>query len=111
MRLMLLRHAKAAAAEPGIADRDRALTPRGRTDALKIGSYMARHALLPTHAIVSTARRTRETSERVLSAFPQPCSTDYLNDLYDARPDDILNAIRDVDRSFQSATDNFGLRL
>ena len=99
MRLMLLRHAKAVAAEAGTTDRDRGLTPRGRNDALKIGKYMAHHALLPTRAIVSTARRTRETWERVLSTFPQPCPSDYLDELYDARPEDILGAIREVDGS------------
>jgi phosphohistidine phosphatase len=99
MRLMLLRHAKAVAAEPGMADRDRGLTPRGRNDALKIGSYMAHHALLPTYALVSSARRTRETWERLLTAFPEACPSDFLDELYDARSEDILTAIREVDGS------------
>jgi phosphohistidine phosphatase len=102
MRLMLLRHSKAAAAEPGMPDRDRSLTPRGHGDATNVGNYLTHHALLPTRAIVSTARRTRETWERVLGTFPQPCPADYVDTLYNARPDDILDAIRDVDRSAQT---------
>jgi phosphohistidine phosphatase len=96
MRLMLLRHAKAVTADPGMADRDRGLSARGRKDALKIGSYITLHALLPTQAIVSSARRTRETWECAHSTFPQPCRADYLDKLYDARPEDILNAIREA---------------
>ena len=45
MRLMLLRHAKAEKAEPGMRDHERALNARGRNDAPRIGAYMARHAL------------------------------------------------------------------
>jgi phosphohistidine phosphatase len=102
MRLILLRHAKAVAAEPGMADRDRGLSPRGRNDALKIGSYMARHALLPEHALVSSARRTRDTWESARGAFPRPCPADYLDKLYDARPEDILNAVREVEGTSHS---------
>ena len=61
MRLMLLRHAKSEKAEPGMSDRDRGLNARGRGDALRMGAYMAHHALLPDRCIVSAARRTRET--------------------------------------------------
>jgi len=102
MRLMLLRHAKAVTADPGMADRDRGLSPRGRNDALKIGSYMARHALLPEHALVSSARRTRDTWESARGAFPRPCPADYLDKLYDARPEDILNAVREVEGTSHS---------
>jgi phosphohistidine phosphatase len=58
---------------------------------------MVRHALLPAHALVSTARRTRETWERAASTFPNPCPSDYVDELYDARPEDILAAIRKVE--------------
>jgi len=97
MRLILLRHAKAVAADPGMADRDRGLTTRGRNDALKIGSYMARHGLLPQHALVSSARRTRDTWEYAHGAFHRPCPVEYLDELYDARPEDILNAVREIE--------------
>ena len=70
MRLLLLRHAKAEKGGPGVDDRDRALNPRGRTDAARIGAYMAHHGLLPGGALVSPARRTRETFERLNEALP-----------------------------------------
>ena len=46
-RLLLLRHAKAERSAPGASDHERALIERGRKDAVKIGAYMAGHALIP----------------------------------------------------------------
>ena len=61
MRLMIFRHAKAEKGAPGTRDRDRPLAARGLKDAPRMGAYMAHHALVPRHALVSPARRTRET--------------------------------------------------
>ncbi len=69
MRLMLLRHAKSEKAEPGMRDHERTLNARGRSETPMIGAYMARHGLIPDRVIVSTARRTRETWERLAPAF------------------------------------------
>jgi phosphohistidine phosphatase len=68
-RLMLLRHAKTASAEPGENDRDRKLTARGRSDAPIIGAYMAQHRLVPDLALVSPATRAWETWELVAGAL------------------------------------------
>jgi phosphohistidine phosphatase len=95
MRLILFRHAKAEKAEPGMSDRDRGLTARGRSDAARMGAYMAQHALIPNCSIVSPARRTRETSESLLAAFSLPPALSYDERLYNAHPDAILSVIRD----------------
>ena len=94
MRLLLLRHAKAEKGGPGVDDRDRALNPRGRTDAARIGAYMAHHGLLPGGVLVSSARRTRETFERLTSAWPAPCPARYVDPLYNAGLDAIVEAIK-----------------
>jgi phosphohistidine phosphatase len=60
-RLLLLRHAKTERAGPGERDRERKLTKRGRADAPIVGSYMARHGLIPDLALVSPATRATET--------------------------------------------------
>lgn len=58
-----MRHAKA---EPfASTDRERVLTARGRKDALEAGAYLARASLVPDHAVVSSAVRTRATWEAV----------------------------------------------
>ena len=94
MRLMLLRHAKSEKGEPGMHDRDRDLNARGRQDAPRIGTYMAHHALLPDAALVSAARRTRETFERVAAAWSAPCPVQYVDRLYNAGPDAIMKTIK-----------------
>jgi phosphohistidine phosphatase len=99
MRLMLLRHAKAEKAEPGLRDRDRPLNARGQKDAAKLAAYMVRHALLPDRVIVSSARRTRETWDRMVPAFSTVPPVDYEDRLYESGPDAILAVIRGADRS------------
>jgi len=59
----MMRHAKA---EPfATSDRDRVLTARGRKDAHEAGAYLAREAVVPDYAVVSSAVRTRQTWEEV----------------------------------------------
>jgi phosphohistidine phosphatase len=99
MRLMLLRHAKSEKGEPGMADRDRGLNARGRDDAPRLGTYMAHHALLPDAALVSAARRTRETFEGVAAAWPAPCPVQYVGRLYNAGPDAIMKVIKETGRA------------
>jgi phosphohistidine phosphatase len=98
MRLMLLRHAKSEKAEPGMADRDRGLTPRGRNDAARIGGYLAHHALIPDHAIVSAAHRTRETWQRLAAALPSPPPVTFEDRLYNAGPAAMLGLVKKLDR-------------
>jgi phosphohistidine phosphatase len=90
MRLMLLRHAKAEKAEPGQRDQERSLNARGRADAQTIGAYMARHKLVPDLALVSSARRTRETWKHLLPALAAEVPVSYEDRLYNAGTDAIL---------------------
>jgi phosphohistidine phosphatase len=99
MRLMLLRHAKTEKAAPGMADRERELAARGRKDAPTIGAYLVHHALNPDRVIVSNARRTRETWERLALAFSTPPPATYDERLYDAGPERILAVVREIDRT------------
>lgn len=64
LRLLLLRHAKAAWPS-GTLDLDRPLAKRGQEAALVMGNYLKRERLEPDLAIVSPARRAQETWERV----------------------------------------------
>lgn len=66
--LMLLRHAKAAPAERGVADRDRPLSERGRRDAALMGKAMAAEPL-PDLILCSPSLRTRETMAEVSAQF------------------------------------------
>ena len=62
-RLVVMRHAKA---EPyASTDHVRRLTDRGRSDARAAGRHLAEAGLVPDHAVVSDAQRTRETWDEV----------------------------------------------
>ncbi|MBD0282315.1 MAG: histidine phosphatase family protein [Thermoleophilaceae bacterium] len=64
-RLFLLRHAKSSWENEHLADHDRPLAPRGRKAADRIGRYLRSEGIKPSLVLCSSARRTRETLERV----------------------------------------------
>ena len=64
-RLHLLRHAKSSWKEPDLADHDRPLAGRGRRAADAIGRHLAASQVAPELVLCSTARRARETWERI----------------------------------------------
>jgi phosphohistidine phosphatase len=97
MRLLVLRHAKSEKAAPGMLDRERPLNARGVRDAATMGAYIAHHRLAPDLAVVSTARRTRETWERLAAELSAPPPPLYEQRLYSAGADAILAAIRHID--------------
>ncbi len=93
LRLILLRHAKAAP-QAGGGDSERPLTQRGRRDALRVGEYLAGHGLFPDLAVVSTAKRTRETLELALETFGEPCPVAAEPRLYLAEAPTLLDLLR-----------------
>lgn len=66
--LLLLRHAKARPADPGMVDRERPLAGRGHRDAALMGKAMAGEPL-PDTILCSPARRTRETMAELIRQF------------------------------------------
>lgn len=83
LRLMLLRHAKSSWTEPGLDDKDRPLNVRGQRAAPVIGSYMAREKLVPDLALVSPARRARDTWKLASAALKTAPKTLIEDPLYD----------------------------
>jgi phosphohistidine phosphatase len=98
MQLMLLRHAKAEKAAPGMRDRDRRLNGRGQGDAGLIAAYMVRHDLQPRRILASSAQRTRETWGCMAEAFAAT-PVGYEDRLYESGPESILAVIRELGRS------------
>lgn len=91
-RLLLLRHAKSAYPQ-GVTDIDRPLGPRGRAAAPLMGDYIAREGLRPDHAMVSPARRTRETWEAIAPLL-EGTTQETVPSIYEAPAGRILDAIR-----------------
>jgi phosphohistidine phosphatase len=83
--LLLLRHAKAAPAAGGMADRDRPLAARGQRDADLIGALIASEP--PDLILCSPARRTRETLVGVLRHLKRPPQPLFVDALYDGGTD------------------------
>lgn len=94
-RLILMRHGKAEQHAASGGDFERALAPRGQNDAALMGRVLAEAGLSPDVALVSSARRTRETWEAVAPAFPA-VQAETRRDLYHAEAQDVLAAIRDA---------------
>lgn len=69
-RLILQRHAKTEAWYEGVDDHGRALLERGRRDALRIAEELLAMGWTPNLALVSTARRARETWAAAVTVFP-----------------------------------------
>ncbi|CAN7703319.1 histidine phosphatase family protein [Phyllobacterium sp. LjRoot231] len=91
-RLILLRHAKSDWPD-GIDDHERPLAKRGRQNSPLMGTYMAKERLRPNLAIVSTARRARETWKLVRAAFKRDISQRKESRIYDASAKAILDVI------------------
>jgi phosphohistidine phosphatase len=96
-RLLLLRHSKTERPEPGERDRDRKLMARGRADAPLIGTYMARHRLIPDRVLVSPAKRTLETWELLETALNKNPEVAKEERIYNARTQTLADLIRETE--------------
>lgn len=95
-RLYLLRHAKSSWDDPYLDDRDRPLAPRGRRAAKAMGRHLAALGVRPDLVLCSSARRARETFERVqrqLGGDPVVVTEDAF---YTASADELIRRIRSL---------------
>jgi phosphohistidine phosphatase len=91
--LIVLRHAKSDWSE-GLPDHERPLAPRGIRDAPKLGRWLVETGRVPELVVCSTARRTRETWQRVSGELPAKPPVEYDEDLYGGDVGEFLNAAR-----------------
>ncbi len=101
-RLVLLRHFKSSWHEPGAADRDRPLAPRGQRDAVAMAETMVAHDLVPDRILCSPARRTRETLAALEPGLGDGRDVVFIEALYSGPETDYRDVIAtaggDVDR-------------
>jgi phosphohistidine phosphatase len=71
-RVYLLRHAKSSWKVGGVPDHDRPLAPRGRRAAKAIAGHLLEEGIEPELVLCSTARRARETLERIEPVLGTP---------------------------------------
>jgi phosphohistidine phosphatase len=92
-RLILMRHAKSSWADPAQRDFDRPLNKRGRRSSALIGRWVRKKGYVPDIALVSGARRTRETWDAIVREAG-PAETRNLPELYHAGQDTLLEVVR-----------------
>ncbi|MBW4030706.1 MAG: histidine phosphatase family protein [Acidobacteria bacterium] len=89
--LIVVRHTKAAPAAPGASDFDRPLSGRGKRQCDVLRTWASDGASLgafgPTTALVSTARRTRETFRRAFDDTGFVTSVSYSDLIYNGQRD------------------------
>ena len=91
-RLILMRHAKTEPWNEGLEDSGRALTVRGKRDAERVGLALEEAGIRPDVALVSSARRTRETFA-AMAAHLGGLKPVVLDGLYLADPDEIAEIV------------------
>lgn len=99
--LVVVRHAKAQQA--GASDQRRELTARGRADAVAAGAWLADRGLVPDAALVSAASRARQTWEALAQGAGWQLEATYDDGLYAADPDTVLDVLRQLPESVQTA--------
>jgi len=82
-KLLLLRHANAAP-DNGTGDHERPLTEKGLSDATSVGKFISENSLNPDLILCSSARRTVETAQQILTAIV-PEDTGSIPTLYDRK--------------------------
>ncbi len=94
--LHLLRHAKSSWTDERLSDHDRPLDRRGERAATLVGVYFAQHDVRPAVALCSSARRTRETLDRILPCLDPAPELRVERELYLAGPAELLSSIAGV---------------
>ncbi len=92
-RLILFRHGEAERPSAASQDIDRALDAAGRIETRAVAAELARRGLIPDLALVSAAKRTRETWAEMAEIFPNAAAEFDLR-LYNADPETLLEAAR-----------------
>jgi phosphohistidine phosphatase len=100
-RLLLLRHAKSAWPEE-VHDHERPLAGRGRRDAPVAGHWLRSTGKQPDQAIVSTARRARETWQLAAAELAAQPSVTFDERVYGATAGDLLDLARQAPPGAQS---------
>jgi phosphohistidine phosphatase len=91
----LLRHAKSSWKQRELADHDRPLAGRGRRAAVAIERHLREQGIAPELVLCSTARRARETLERIEPAV-ETATVQFERELYGASAGGLLERLHSV---------------
>jgi phosphohistidine phosphatase len=89
---LIMRHAKSEH-PPGVPDRDRPLSDRGRRSALAVGRAITEYGAIPSTILSSPAVRARSTAELARSAGEWQAPIEIVEDLYGGGVGAVLDAL------------------
>ncbi|WP_161604421.1 SixA phosphatase family protein [Roseiconus nitratireducens] len=93
-QLILMRHAKSSHDDAALSDHDRPLSPRGRHDAPRMADWLDQQDAVPHLILCSTATRTRQTAELMLTRWGKTPIVSFCKSLYLASPEAMLATVR-----------------
>lgn len=89
--LQVLRHAKSSWKSGDLDDHNRPLNERGKRDAPRMGRLLREIDQVPDLILCSTAKRARQTAERVAEACGYEGEIVYVAELYASAPETLLS--------------------
>jgi phosphohistidine phosphatase len=92
--LMLLRHAKSSWDQPGLADADRPLDPRGQAAAPLMAHHIKARKWRPDLVLCSHAERVRETWQLMAPILGRSIECRTLRTIYLGAPSRLMEAVR-----------------
>ena len=98
--LYLCRHAKTSGKPGGAGDSKRRLSPDGIRDARAMGRHLINLGVSPERVLCSTATRAIQTLQN--AGLPSGMNTEFVDDLYTANPDSILDLVRTTRESIST---------
>jgi phosphohistidine phosphatase len=101
--LLLLRHAKSSWDSPAARDFDRPLGKRGERDAPRVGKALANTGISLDLAVVSSARRARETAALALEAASYRGEVRFVDEIYEASVEELLAVVRALPDAAETA--------
>lgn len=99
-QLFIMRHAKSSWSDPGMADFDRPLNHRGQTAAPRMGRRLDENDIRVDIILASTARRVRETMDRLESNWDHRAQVIWEKQLYLASVPTLLEHLAALDTAW-----------
>lgn len=101
--ILIVRHAKSSAADPGQADFDRSLNSRGKEDAAEMAKRVRKSIKKIDAFISSPARRARKTAEKFMAEYGlDKKELLFANALYEAGLNDFYEVVETLDNSYET---------
>jgi len=98
----LIRHAKSDWSDAGASDFERGLSKRGKQDLKTISSYFSLQKLNPDLILSSSALRAQLTADKLAKKIKYKGRIHYMEELYTARPETLINILSLQDNSDES---------